>query len=103
MSVRGGEVEQETFAGLAQRIDRMIHLQRRLRRQPGSERENALRLMLPGLLRNQKRGVAGDLRTIVACRPGDQDLRLREQQRAETVGLELQMLNIVAQPRLGSG
>ena len=44
VSVRGGEIEQKALAGLAQRIDRMIHLQRRLRRQPGSEGENALRL-----------------------------------------------------------
>jgi hypothetical protein len=54
---------------LAQRIDRMIHLQCRLRRQPGAEGKDALRLMLLGLLRHQKRGVAADLRAIVAGSP----------------------------------
>ena len=42
-AVRGGEIEQKAFAGLAQRVDRMVHLQRRFRRQPGSEGEDALR------------------------------------------------------------
>ena len=46
VAVRGGEIEQKALAGLAQRVDRVIHLQRRFRRQPGSEGENALRLML---------------------------------------------------------
>ena len=92
VSVRGGEVEQKALAGLAQRIDRMIHLQRRFRRQPGSEGEDALRLILRGILRHQQRDVAADLRAIVAGRPRDQDLRLGEQQRAEPVGLDLQAL-----------
>ena len=61
----GGEVEQEAFAGLAQRIDRMVHLQRRFRRQPGSKGEDALRRVL---LQHQ-RGVAGDLRPVAAGRP----------------------------------
>ena len=43
VSIRGGEIEQKALAGLAQRVDRVIHLQRRFRRQPGSEGENALR------------------------------------------------------------
>jgi hypothetical protein len=42
-AVRGGEIEQKTFAGFTQRVDRVVHLQRRLRRQPGSESEDALR------------------------------------------------------------
>jgi hypothetical protein len=100
VSVRGREMEQKSLAMLAQRIDGMIHLQRRFRRQPGSEGEDALRLKLLGFLRHQKRGVAGDLRTIIACRPRDQDLRLRKQQRAETVGLGLQLRDLGAQPRL---
>ena len=37
------EIEQKAFAGLAQRVDRVVHLQRRFRRQPGSEGEHALR------------------------------------------------------------
>ena len=44
VAVGGGEVEQEAFAGFAQRIDRMIHPQRRFRRQPGAEGQHALRL-----------------------------------------------------------
>ena len=90
MSVRGGEIEQKTFAGLAQRVDRMVHLQRRFRRQPGSEGEDALRRLLLGVLRHQQRGVAADLRAVVARRPGYQDLRFREQQRPQAVGLDLQ-------------
>ena len=98
--VDGGQIEQEAFAGLAQRVDRVIHLQRRLRRQPGSERENALRLMLLRILRHQQRDVAADLRAVVARRPGDQHLRFREQQRAEAVGLELQVADFgAAAPR----
>ena len=42
-AVRGREIEQKTFAGLAQRVDRMVHLQRRFRRQPGSKGKDALR------------------------------------------------------------
>ncbi len=78
-SIRGRQVEHETLAMLAQRIDRMIHLQCRLRRQPGSEGEDALRLGLLGFLRHQKRGVARDLRAVVARRPSDQDLGFRKQ------------------------
>ena len=103
VSIRGGEIEQKALAGLAQRIDRMIHPQRRFRRQPGSEGQNALRLILRGIRRHQQRDVAADLRAIVARRPRDQDLRLGEQQRAETVGLDLQALDVGAQPRLVVG
>ncbi|OIQ68217.1 hypothetical protein GALL_501960 [mine drainage metagenome] len=42
-SIRSGQIEQETLAGLAQGVDRVIHLQRRFRRQPDSERKDALR------------------------------------------------------------
>ena len=98
VSMRRGQIEQEALAGLAQGVDRMIHLQRRLRRQPGSERQDALRRFL----RHQQRGIAADLRTIVAGGPGDQNLGLGEQQRAEAVGLALQALDIGAQPRLVS-
>ena len=40
---RGGEVEQKSLARFAQAIDRVIHLQRRFRRQPGSKGKDALR------------------------------------------------------------
>ena len=45
------------------------------------------------ILRHHQRNVAADLRAIVARRPRDQDLRFGEQQRAETIGLDLQALN----------
>ncbi len=48
-AVRGREVEQKPFAGFAQRVDRMVHLQRRFRRQPGSEGEDALGRILLGI------------------------------------------------------
>ena len=80
----------------------MIHLQRRLRRQPGSECEDALRRLL-AILRHQQRNIAADLRTIVACRPRDQHLRFRKQQRAEPVGLDLQVSKFGAQPRFVVG
>src|SRR4030081_3643682 len=80
----------------------MVHLQRRLRRQPGSEGKDALRLILPELLRHQKRSVTADLRAIVACSPRYQYLWLREQQRPEAVGLGLQIPDFGAQPRLDS-
>src|SRR5207237_2636657 len=69
VSIRGREIEQKSLAMLAQRVDGMIHLQRRFRRQPGSEGEDALRLVLLGLRRQPKRSVDRDLRTSVACRP----------------------------------
>ncbi len=102
VSIRGREIEQKTLAGLAQCVDRMIHLQRRLRRQPGPEGKDALRLILRELLRHQKRSVTADLRAIVACSPRYQYLWLREQQRPEAVGLGLQIPDIGAQPRLDS-
>ncbi len=103
VAVRRGEVEQEAFAGLAQRIDRMIHLQRRLGRQPGAERQHALRLRGVLLLRQHQRNVAADLGAVVAGRPRNQDLRFGEQQRAEPVGLDLQALDVGTQPRLDPG
>ena len=99
-SVRSGEVEQKALAGVAQRVDRVIHLQRRLRRQPGSERQDALRLVLRRFRRQQQRDVAADLRPVVARGPGNQDLRFGEQQRAVAVGLDLQGLDVGTQPRL---
>ncbi|MGY3222946.1 hypothetical protein ACVIM5_003553 [Bradyrhizobium sp. USDA 4512] len=88
---RGREVEQERLALLAQRVDGVIHLQRRLGRQPGSEGEDALRR---AFLRHHQRDVARDLRPVVAGGPGDQDLRLDEQQRAQPVRLRLQVRDL---------
>ena len=102
-AVRGGEIEQKTLAGLAQRIDGMVHLQRRFRRQPGSKGEDALRRILRGVGRDQQRGVAADLRPVVAGGPGNQDLRLGEQQRAQAVGLDLQLGDVGAQPDFDPG
>ncbi len=100
--VRGREIEQKTLAVLAQCIDGMIHLQRRLRRQPGSEGEDALRGILLRFLRHHERNIARDLRAVVAGRPRDQDLGFRKQQCAEPIGLGLQVRDIGAQPRLVS-
>ena len=86
-AVRGREIEQKALAGLAQRVDRMVHLQRRFRRQPGSKGKDPLRRTLRGVRRDQQRGVARDLRPVLAGSPGNQDLRLGEQQRAQPVGL----------------
>ena len=52
-AVRGREVEQKAFAGLAQRVDGMVHLQRRFRRQPGSKGEDPLRRVRQRVLRDQ--------------------------------------------------
>ncbi|MHC2411284.1 hypothetical protein ACVJGC_003875 [Bradyrhizobium diazoefficiens] len=97
MAMRGGQRQLEPVAAVAQRIHSVVHLERRFRRQPGSEGEHALR---GGVARQHHRDVAGNLRAVVARRPGDQDLRLGEQQRAEAVGLELQFPDPRAQPRL---
>ena len=102
-AVRGGEIEQKAFAGLAQGIDGMVHLQRRFRRQPGSEGEDALRRIQQRVLRDQQRGVAADLGPVVARGPGDQDLGFGEQQRAQPVGLNLQVGDVGAEAELGSG
>jgi hypothetical protein len=97
VAVRGGQRQLEPVATVTQRIDRVIHLKRGFRRQPCSEREDALGR---GIARQHHGDVAGNLRAVVAGRPGDQDLRLGEQQRAEAVGLELQFPDACAQPRL---
>ena len=102
-AVRGGKMQQETFAGFPQRIDGMVHLKRRLRRQPGSKGQNALRRTRLCVLRDQQRDVAADLGPVVAGHPGDQDLGLGEQQRAQPVGLHLQVGNVGAQAGFGSG
>ncbi len=73
---RRDQIEQKALPGIAQRIDRMIDLQRRFRRQPGSERQKPLRLCC--ILRHQQRDIAADLRTVLARGPGDQNLRFRE-------------------------
>jgi hypothetical protein len=95
-----GQIEQEPQSGIAQRVHGMIHLQCRLRRQPGSECQNALRRMILRALGDHKLGVAADLRTRVPRGPRNQDLRFRKQQRAEPVGFQLQALNVGVQPRL---
>ncbi len=97
VAVRGREIEQKALPGLAQRVDCMVHLQRRLRRQPGSKGEDALRRVL---LQHQ-RGVAGNTRAVAARRPGDQDLRFRKQQRLVGIGLRLQVADVGAE--LGFG
>ena len=66
--------------GIAQRVDGMIHLQRRFRRQPGSEGEDALRLIAGHPAASAATVSPLISRAIVARRPRDQDLRLREQQ-----------------------
>ena len=91
-------IEQKTFAGLAERIDSMIHLQRRLGRQPRSEGKDALRLFR--LRRNQQGGVTADFGPVLARRPRDQNLRLGEQQRPEAISLGLQLPDLDAQPCL---
>ena len=40
---------------------------------------------------------------VVACGPGDQDLGLGEQKRAQPVGLYLQVCDVGAEAELGSG
>ena len=47
--------------------------------------------------------IAADLGPVVAGRPGDQDLRFGEQQRAQPVGLNLKIGDVGAQPRFGAG
>ena len=81
----------------------MVHLQRRFRRQPGPEGEDALRRIQQRVLRDQQRGVAADLGPVVACGPGDQDLGLGKQERAQPVGLDLQVGDVGAQAEFGSG
>ena len=95
------QVEQKAFACSAQRIDRMIHLQRRFRRQPGSERQNPQRLFC--ILRQQQRGVAADSGPVLARAPGNQNLRFCEQQRAEAIGFRLKLADFGAQPLLVGG
>ena len=48
VAVGGGQRDLEAVTAFAQRIDGVIHLQRRFRRQPGSEGEHALRRRIAG-------------------------------------------------------
>ncbi len=102
-AIRSREIEQKPFAGLPQRIDGVIHLQRRFRRQPGSKGEDALGRVLLGVLRDQQRSIAADLGPVVARGPRNQDLGFGEQQRAQPVGLDLQFSDVGAQPDFGPG
>ena len=79
VSIRGREIEQKSLAMLAQRVDGVIHLQRRFRRQPGSEGKDALRLIL----------LAAIHESVELIKQG-----------AETVGLGLQLRDLGAQSRL---
>jgi len=96
------EIEDKAFAGIEQRIDGVIHAQRRFRRQPGAESKDALRLMRLRILRHHDGGVAGDFGTRFARSPGDQHLRLGEQQRAKAIGFGLHGMEFVAQLGLGA-
>ena len=51
--------------------------------------------------RHQQRDVAADSRPVVARRPGDQHLRLGEQQRAQPVALRLKCGDLDPQPQFG--
>ena len=48
-------------------------------------------------LRQQQRDVAGNPRPVIAGGPGDQHLRLGEQQRAQPIGLRRQLVDLGAQ------
>jgi len=72
----------------------VVHLQRRLRRQPGAERQHALRHERRGILRQQQGDVAADVRAVVAGGPRNQHLRFGEQQRAVAVGFRLQGVEV---------
>ena len=100
---RGDEIELEALAGFEQRIDGVIDLQCWFGRQPGAEGKNALRLMMLRILRHHQRGIAADVRTVVAGGPRHQNLRFRKQQRAVAIGLDLQRVNVGAQLRLDLG
>ena len=54
-------------------------------------------------MRGHQRDITADLGPVVASRPGDQDLRLSEQQRTQPVGLNLKIGDVGAQPRFGTG
>ena len=98
VSVRRGQAQQKPFAAFAQGVDRVIHLQRRRPRQPGSERQDALGRFLGG----QRRDITADLGPVFARGPRNQDLGFGKQQCAVAVGLVLQVLDFTAQPGLVS-
>ncbi len=66
---RRGEIEQKTFAGVAQLIDGVIHREGLFGKQPASEGEHTLRAVLVRTVRHQERDVAADIGTILSRRP----------------------------------
>ena len=76
-------VDGEAFAALAQRRHRAFHRLRLVGIEPQPEGEHAMRRVGVG----DEADVADDLGLVVGGRPGDQDLRLRAQQRIDAVDL----------------
>ena len=77
----GGQRHREAFAIRAQRIDRVLHRKRLIRRQPQAEGEHAL-----GVARSRyDRRVADDFRLVGCRRPGDHDLRFGEKKRMRAI------------------
>jgi hypothetical protein len=85
---RGGEA----LAVVAQGFHQRFHGARLRRLQPGAEGQHAMRRGN----RRDHRGVAEDFRLVVARRPGDDDLRLGQQQRMRAVDLGLQRDDLLA-------
>ena len=100
-SVRGGEIEQKALAGVAQA--------RRPHDPSAAPVPAATRFRTPGCAAAGSAaasgGISSEMSPLICGRlspagPGNQDLRFGEQQRAKAVGLDLQALDVGAQPRL---
>ncbi len=71
----------EAHAARPQRVDGAFHVAGRLGVEPGAERQDPMRRVAVGHLGR----IADDLGIIRGCRPGDENLRLGQQQRIGTV------------------
>ena len=93
----------EAHAARAQRIDRALHVAGRIGLEPGAEGEHALRRVAAG----DQRGIADDFGLVGRRRPGDEDLRLREQQAIGAVdgglGCDALVARRCSRPRRGAG
>ena len=88
--LQGGERERKAFALGAQRIDRFVHPERLFRAEPAPERKHAARQRRS----QQDRYIPRDVGCVGAGGPDHDHLRFGEQQRAGTVALLAQLVDL---------
>ena len=99
MAGNRGQRHRETFAVVAQRLDRTLHRKRLVGRQPQAESQHALRLSR----RRNDCDIADDFGLVGGGRPGHHDLRLREEQRMRAIDIGGERGDLLAEKAVGFG